>query len=173
MRRKGISCLLGLYLVVFFIFFFGIGTAHGSGIFEVVTPHSGSDLENCVALLKQRCEGCGPWNEDLMFVTETEAARYRASWGGCGDSQCPSGSFIIENCLYQRYVAARVAYQEFQLGFSPPCHKIGQNIRMLYVSGNWDPVEYDVTVTYLPDTYMVTDKNAGSCGSTCDAMVPD
>lgn len=174
MLSKGLLSALVSCLTVVLAVLFHVGFSHSAGIFEIVTPHPGSELEDCLALAKERLEGCGPWSEDLMFTTEAEAARYRGSWGGCGDAWwlCQP-NYIVQRCAPYRYAVVRAAHQVFQFNHDAPCHRIGQNIRMSYLSGDWAPTQYDVTIKYLPDPVLVADKNAGSCSGNCNVMVQD
>ncbi len=161
----GVSCVM-----VFCAVFLDIGTVHGSGIFETVTPLPGTDLATCVAQARAPGDNCGAWDEDIILARcnpneiVNEPLRYRNTWEqSCYFSLYCVGPHISKDCGAQRFIGGLQHDDIYQApGSVPRCSKIGQSIRVMCIDGNWDPSQYQKTTIYVPDTYMVTDKNAGA-----------
>lgn len=163
---------MSLLILVMFLVLVSSVTANASGIFEIITPVPGSDLEDAIAELRAKTDPCcGSWNDDLVFADCAQRDAYRTTWEwSCYDSffLCASGNRVQRG---SGYVQDRIWYQLYRAYAT--CSRIGQSIRGICLMGTWDPSQYQKTTIYAPDTYMVTDKNAGSCSGNCDAMMRD
>jgi len=174
MGRMHVQSLASLCILVIFLVLVSSVTGNASGIFEMITPVPGSDLEDAIAELRAKTDPCYvSWNEDLVFANCAQRDAYRTTWEyGCFETltfACGSGHFVFRN---GRYVHDRIWYQLYHA--YDTCSRIGQSIRAICLGGTtWDPSQYQKTTVYAPDAYMVTDKSAGSCSGNCDAMVPD
>jgi hypothetical protein len=171
MKSGSVLCLLNPCLLVGLVL---LGSAvHASGIFETVTPHAGSDLESAIIELRAMSDQCCPFNEDLIFADCTQESAYRVSWEpGCFRIVCPRAGYGGQT-VYRGAggVWMRVDYQIYRAYAT--CSRAGTSVRTVCLFGTWDPATYDKQVSYFPDPYVVTDKNAGSCSGNCDAMVRD
>lgn len=171
MKSKGLLRLLSPCILVGLVL---LGSAaHASGIFETVTPHTGSDLESAIIELRAMSDQCCPFNEDLVFADCTQEAAYRLTWiVGCNRIACPGAGYGGQTVSRGAgTVWMRVDYQIYRAYGT--CSKAGTSARAVCLGGTWDPATYDKQASYFPDTSMVTDKNAGSCSGNCDAMMRD
>lgn len=180
MVSKSISSVTVSCIMIVLAVFLGTSAAHSSGIFEVVTPYPGTDLANCVAQARAPGDNCGAWNEDIILSkcnlneNPNEPLRYRYTWElSCYFSLYCAGPHISKDCGAQRFIGGLQHYDIYQAS-GPRCSKIGQSIRVMCIEGNWDPAQYEKTTIYVPDTYMVTDKNAGAPpAGMCNTFVGD
>lgn len=173
MGRMYIRRLTSLYILVIFLVLVSSASGNASGIFETITPLPGSDLESAIAELRAKTDPCcGSWNEDLIFATGAQRDAYRTTWEwGCYKSffSCGSGNIVSRGT---GNVSDRIEYQIYRAYGT--CSRIGQSLRLISLGGTWDPAQYQKTAMYAPDTYMVTDKNAGAPpAGMCDAFAGD
>ena len=174
MRRVCIKQLTNLCILVVFLVLVSSAKGNASGIFEMITPSPGSDLEDAIAELRAKTDPCcGSWNEDLVFADCTQRDAYRGTWEyGCFETSpffCGDGNHVQRG---SGYVQDRIWYQLYRAYAT--CSKIGQSIRGICLYGTWDPAQYQKTTIYAPDTYMVTDKNAGAPpAGMCNTFVGD
>lgn|GEM_PF-2259733 len=142
----------------------GARTSHGSGIFEVVTPHPGTALADCLTQAKASTDSAGPWT-DILFSNDEQrqvfiSSTMQACWDGIGG---PGGSWSFSCGGYARSILVNPHWCLRQApGTVIVCGHVGESIRLMSVGGTWDPATYDTTIIYVPDLSFFADKNAGA-----------